>query len=393
MIGKAYNLAWAYAEAMRNAAAHWRKQGLLTLAQQQAIEAAYPLDYYRPVIFVRVMLFIFTLIAGFTAAATVGGLVRFNFLGISLLSAAGCLFVLEASIKSSRLYRSGPDNALLYMGLGWLVALLVYVVDAGLPALHRSFSLANPYLPLVLVPTLALLVAATIRYADRLVAAAAYLTYLLLLTNLLLQVSIGRLLLPFALMLASVAAYGIVRKLARRADYLYYKPSFDWLKALTLITFYLGGNYLIVREGNALLADAPVSTQIPFAPLFYLFTAAIPLIYVAVGLRRADRIWLLMGLLTAGFSCYTLRFYRSVLPPEVAATLAGAVLILLAVCGFRYLRKPRHGLTAAAEEKEPPLLNLESLIVAQTAHAATPEPAGFEFGGGHSGGGGAEGRY
>jgi len=35
----------------------------------------------------------------------------------------------------------------------------------------------------------------------------------------------------------------------------------------------------------------------------------------------------LMGLLALAFSIFTLRYYRSLLPPEVAAVLAGAVLI------------------------------------------------------------------
>ena len=83
------------------------------------------------------------------------------------------------------------------------------------------------------------------------------------------------------------------------------------------------------------------------------------------------------------------------LPPAVASALLGAVLIGLMAAALRYLHRPRHGLTTAPADDsvERPGLNLEALIVAQTAHAPqAPEP-GLQFGGGQSGGGGAEGQY
>ncbi|WP_324671269.1 hypothetical protein [Hymenobacter sp. GOD-10R] len=402
MIGKAYNPAWPFAQAVRVAANRWNKLGLLTAAQHDAIEAAYPLDYYRPHFFLRILLFIFTLIGGsmagtFFVLLLLPGSTKHEetiIPIIMLMGAAGCFFALESSIKSSRLYHSGPDNALLYMGLSSLTGLLGYSVDSLLPSIfHYGFSLTNPFLSLLLLPMLAVLLVATIRYADRVVATVAYFVYLLLIANILLQFSLGRLVLPFAVMLASAVAYGLLRKLARRPDYLYYKQCFNCLKALTLITFYLGGNYLVVREGNAELAHLFVSPQIPFAPLFYAFTAVIPLAYIVIGLRRPNRIWLWVGLLAVGFSFYTLRFYRSLLPPEVAATLAGTALVVLAGFAIRYLRTPRHGLTAASDEETPPLLNLEALIVAQTASVTAPPAPGFQFGGGTSGGGGATGNF
>jgi hypothetical protein len=402
MIGKAYNPTWAYAEAMHAATARWSKLGLLTPLQHAASKAAYPVDYYRPHILLRILLFVFTLIGGsmsvaFFALLLLPSATKHEETTISiiiLMGAVGCFLVLEGSIKSSRLYHSGPDNALLYMGLGSLTGLLGYWMDSFLPSAYRySLSLTNPFLPLLLLPMLVLLLVATIRYADRVVAAVAYFVYLLLVANILLQFSVGRLVLPFAIMGASAGAYSLLRKLARRPDYLYYKRCFNCLKVLTLTTFYLGGNYLVVREGNAELAGLPISPQIPFAPLFYAFTAIIPLGYIVVGLRRPNRIWLWVGLLAVGFSFYTLRYYRSVLPPEVAATLAGAALVVLMACAIRYLRTPRHGLTAASDEDTPPLLNLEALIVAQTTPVMAPPAPGFQFGGGNSGGGGATGNF
>ena len=401
---KAYNPIWAHREAMRAAATRWQKRGLLSPAQLTTILAAYPLDYYRPNIFLRIALFIFTTIglsagSGFMALLFSGG---FNsaaeealLLTIAVLTIAGGLALLELTIKESRLYHSGIDNAILYYTLGWAVFLLVYIIYEIAPTGYRaSSSLTSPAVVTTLLLVLPLLLAATFRYADRLVAAAAYATYLLLLASVLLQFSIGRLLLPFAVMLASVAAYFLVEKLAQRPDYLYYKPCLQLLKILSLVTFYLGGNYLVVREGNALLSDTGLSTQVPFAWLFYFFTAGIPIAYLVVGLRRHDRIWLLVGLLLIAFSVFTLRRYHSVMPAEIAATLVGAVLIAAMIWATCYLRTPPHGLTTAADDADDTRkFNLESLIVAQTANVPQPAEAGFEFGGGSSGGGGAEGSY
>ena len=394
---KAYDSTWSQQEAMRAAAKRWHRRGLLSAAQRQAIEAAYPLNFYRPGLFLRLVLFIFAGVSAFGAAGLLVLILDSGYFRVlAFLCAIGSLALLEVLLRSSRLYHAGVDNALLYSFLGWTSALLADIIMAQdfIPLDDRyDGSLVNPYMALVLIPVLVLFVVAAIRYADRLVAAAAYLTALLLIINLLSQVSYGRLLLPFVLMLASVGAYQLVRHLTRRPDYLYYKPCLTLLQALTLATFYLGGSYYVVREGNAALNGEHVSGQIAFAPIFYLFTAFIPLVYIANALRRPDRVWLLTGLLAAAFSLFTLLYYRAVLPPELAAVLAGAVLLGWAAWATRYLRPARHGFTSLPDDEQSPHFNLEALVVAETAAALQAPTPGFGFGGGHSGDGGADGSY
>lgn len=257
-----------------------------------------------------------------------------------------------------------------------------------------SGSLASPTLWLWLGPILVALLAALRRYADPIVAASCFVVGLALLANALLQSSVGRLLLPFGMIAAAVGLLLALRRLPARADYFYYRSAGLVLRTLGLAVVYLAGNYLVVREGNAeLLGGAGASQQIPLAPLFYVFTAGIPLAYIGLGLRRPDRLLLTLGLLALTFSIYTLRHYRTLLPPEVAATIGGVGLLAGALAALRYLRTPRHGLTAQADDAAAPHFNLEALVVAQTAHAPAAPAAGFEFGGGHSGGGGAEGQF
>ncbi|KUG08525.1 hypothetical protein [Solirubrum puertoriconensis] len=402
---KAYNPEWSFNQEVRRRARRWLKTNLLTEAQAKAIVQAYPLDFYQPNFFIKVGLFLFTWFGCFMA----GGLFLLMFgsgladtrvvtfesvlLVDSLLMGAVTIVALDAFIRNSRLYHSGSDNALLYFALGsFLTALgLFYDHILGLP-IFDDVLIGRGLFWLLLVPVVALLFAAVVRYADALVAAACYLTILLMVATFALQLALGKVVLPFVLMLVSGAAYVVLQRLKRRPDYLYYRTCIKLTSALALVTAYLGGNYLVVREANAALNNLPTSVQIAFAPLFYFFTAGIPVAYVVLGLRKHNRILLYVGLLTFAFSLYTVRHYRSVLPVEAALTLGGAALVLLTAICLRYLRKPKHGFTAAPIQEADPL-NLEALVTVQINKPAAPAEPAFAFGGGHSGGGGATGSY
>jgi hypothetical protein len=395
---KAYPTAWAHADALRAGASRWQRRGLLTAAQQAAIETVHPVAYYRPNNWIRVLLFGSTLLGGLTTLGFLGVITDFKLgpvaYGVLTMLAAGV--ALELLIKNSHHYRSGVDNALLYGALGAWAFLIFYTYFELLPTQSVTATLAGPHgslLPwlLALVVLLASLVVALMRYADPLVAVAAFGTALLLLVSALFVLSW---LLPLALMGAAAGLLLWLRKLPTRADYFYYRSAGLVVRTLAIAVFYLAGNYLIVREGNTeLLGGGSLSQQIPLAPLFYALTAGIPLLYIVLGLRRHDRLLLKMGLLALAFSIYTLRYYRTLMPPEIAATIGGAVLLLGSLAALRYLRTPRHGLIAAANTEAVPRFNLESMIIAETAHIPAAPEVGFQFGGGESGGGGAEGRF
>lgn len=397
---KSYSPAWAHAQAVRARASRLQRQGLLSAAQHAAIDAAHPLDYYRPVWPLRLGLFVFTCLAvglsfGLVALATFQAPVA-----AGVVAAIGCLALAELFIRKQRAYYAGVDNALLYCGLSAAVGTLWYALwdwyalwNTTYPSIVPGLNAATPALFLGLSLTLALLLLAVARYAEPLVTAAAYATAVLLLLELLLATLWGLLVLPLALMGFGLAAYALHQRLRARVDAAYYAPALLVLKALALATFYFGGNYLVFRESSASLNILATSEQIAVAPFFYVSTAAIPLVYLWWGLRRADRTVLLLGGFTLAFSLFTLRYYRSVLPPEWAATLGGAMLIAATGAALRYLRPQRHGLTSVPDD-EPRFLNLEALIVTETANVpAAPGASGFAFGGGESGGGGATGSF
>ena len=397
---KAYPPEWADNDAQRTAAHRWQRRGLLTAAQQAAIDAAHPADYFRPVLLLRIGLFIVTWLGVGSVTGSLVALTQFEDGAVlyCLVALAGSVVVLEAIIKSSRHYHSGIDNALLYAAICAWGGLVFYVLGQAAPLAFRGdWLLGGPALWLALLLVLAAQVAVLLRYADPVVAVTAFATALWLLVNVLLYFSFGRLLLPFAVMGAAAGLHYWLRTLPARPDYFYYRSCLGVLRALALVALYLAGNYLVVREGNAALLGGRYATgpspQIPLAPLFYLFTAGLPLAYIILGLRRHDRLLLTLGVLAVAFSLFTLRYYHAVLPPELAATSGGLLLIALALAALRYLRTPRHGFTAAADDAHNPHFNLESVITAQTAQVPAAPEAGFQFGGGHSGGGGAEGGF
>ena len=395
---QAYNPNWAFHTALRARAARWQRQQLLDADQLSAIEAAYPLEYYRPAWPLRVGLFLFALLGISMASGFIFLMGHELPIPSGIISCAACFAILELLIKDRRFYHCGADNALLYVGLTAAGSLIFYIFGTYFWSVYyASFRVTDGHLLVPLMLVLALLAAAVLRYADALVMAAAFAVLLLLVSITALQSLWGQALLPFLLMATAAGGLFLYRMLARRvagtplADY--YASCLLVLKVLALAMFYLGGNYLVVREGSAELHSLNVSEQIPFAPLFYLFTAGIPLLYITLGLRRADRPLLLLGLLTLAFSVFTLRHYRSLLPPEIAAVAAGALLTVLAGALLRVLRPARFGLTSLPGD-EPRHFNLENLIQAQTAHApGSPATSGFEFGGGQSGGGGATGQF
>ncbi|TGE18570.1 hypothetical protein [Hymenobacter elongatus] len=405
---KAYNEEWIFNREVQRMARRWHKRGFVSAEQNGAIALMFPSGFHERHFFVRITLFIFTGIGAGIAGSLIFGTIltavfsghssqETGFLVCCLLCGGGTIFLLEQLIHANHFYHSGPDNALLYIALSYFLTALGFFYAAVLPTqlLDPELLLARGLLGWLLLPAWVLLLAAVGRYADAFVTLAAHLLYLVIVAVFTLQLSWGKALLPFVLMLACAGSYQAGQWCALRPDSLYYRTCLRVTKVVSLAGFYLAGNYLVVREANALLNDLPASIQISFAPLFYLFTGAIPLTYIVLGLRRADRIFLHTGLLTLAFSLYTYRFYRSVLPPEWALTLGGALLIVLAGAALRYLRPARHGLTAEpADSPQLSVLDLESVVLSQVAEAGmkVPEP-GFRFGGGSTGGGGAEGAY
>lgn len=389
---KAYNPIWSENDLIQKTVQRWLKQGFLNKEQFLKIEKEYPHEYYDPNVFLKIGLFIFTILV---ASVSISLMSLFfitiyqNYLNVaaiiqSFIIGGIFLFLLENLIKAHKLYHSGVDNALIYMALG-----------AFCTTIYFLFEQLNPPTWLFLMLFLPLFITTTIRYAEPVVCTLTYFLVLGIFIIIALDSFWGKTSLPFIVMIVSAGMYFVVKKLSIRKDYLYYETCLTIFKTLSLITFYLGGNYLIVREGNAFINDVylSVSPQVAFAPMFYFFTTMIPLAYIFFGLHNRDRLILILGLISLGFSIFTYRFYFAILPVEIFLTVGGILLIALAGGLIHYLRTPHYGFTYQPDD-EFEGFNLEAMLMSQLVQSKIPQQNDtFRFGGGNSGGGGAGGNY
>jgi len=210
----------------------------------------------------------------------------------------------------------------------------------------------------------------------------------------------GKTILPFVAMLASAAFYFFTKRVLHKLTVNYYYNGLLLANSFCLVLFYLSCNYLVVRELSAELLgnEVPQGKDIPFAIFFYAFTFIVPAVYLVQALKTKDRIMLWISFLAIGFSIYTIRFYYSVLPIEVALTLGGLVLFAIAYFSIRKLKENEVGLTFKPDRinNSNAILNAEALIVASTfgmkPEAKVPDSP-MDFGGGGFSGGGSEGTF
>jgi len=210
---------------------------------------------------------------------------------------------------------------------------------------------------------------------------------------------IGKSVLPFAAMLVSTGFYFFTKKSIKNLTEVYFYSALLFANSFCLVLFYLSCNYLVVRELSSELLGTDVlpGQDIPFAYFFYAFTLIVPIIYLFQALKTKDRIMLWISFLAIAFTIFTIRFYYSVLPIEVALTLGGLVLFGIAYFSIQKLKNKETGLTFKPDRinNSNAFLNAQTLIVASTfglkPEIKTDSP--MDFGGGGFSGGGSEGNF
>lgn len=379
-------------------AKQWFTRQLLSVEQYAAITERYKVDFYTPNVFIKIGLFLFTWISILAAAGFVS--IFFFQVGdndvvvsfLCLLFSAGCIGLLEMLIKQKKLYRSGIDEALLY-------AAILFVSGTIGSLFSGWFSNTNSTVLLFTLLLMPVLAAATVRYADTLVAfALALCCYVVFFLFILKLGSIAKMIMPFAMMLLSVALYMAAKRLEQQPRLQYWQTVIVVFECVGLLLFYFAGNYYVIREASVKYFDLHIAPgeDIPLTIFFYLFTAVVPLLYVFYGLKRKDRLLLWAGLATVALSALTFKYYFSTGHPEVVLVVAGMLLIGIAYIAIRYLKTPKHGITFEEEPDEDNFLktNGEALLQARSfGHTTHAAPRTVEFGGGSSGGGGATGDW
>jgi MFS family permease len=389
------------AEAVRRAACSWRRAGVIDDATLAAVAARYADDRVRVGPVFRVLLFLFTLIAGNAAFGMVSVLLSSaaagknfdRFVAILALLAGGAFAVLaEVQIGKLRRRQGGTEAATSLLAVGFLLGAVAWWV------LWPSTLDLRRLLPALCLAA-AVLAAAAWRWGYPLYAGAATATLLLLLAGL----PLGRLwwiVLPLAVapLLLKLAASPRLPPAHRGS----------WT-AVLLVS--LAGLYAAVHIGSweeQLVEEVGHLHFVPSPPqddaLWWLSVAAtalVPVVLLACGIRGRRYPLLLLGAGTAVASLVTLRWYVHLAPLWVVLTLSGVVLATVVLVLRRYLESgpegERHGFTAASlfqDLARQRLLEAGAAMVTLTPAARNlhDEPK-FEGGGGQFGGGGASGEF
>ncbi|HEY3371920.1 MAG TPA: hypothetical protein VGK10_13780 [Prolixibacteraceae bacterium] len=315
------------------------KSKLLSQDQWHMIKKEYASKLYTPTIFMRVLLFIFSLIGMMTI---MGPIVQiFSNIGepgyrfLSIILGILILFVTDKLLIIDRYhYKSGITEAGIYSAMSFLA----FAILGSDPA--------NLMICAIVGFLLAAFAAARYLNLLALVAAIGFLGWILY------QIITGmggmvEALMPFLFMAASGILFWGGKKLQARLKNVIFDDQFVIVKTIALLFFYIAGNYFVVREMSISLMGLQLSPgeDIPFAILFYLLTALVPMGYIYWGIRQKSIIWIRIGLLTGALSIVTFKYYFSLSYPMLTVTISGAVLIVIALVFFNYLKQIRNGFT------------------------------------------------
>lgn len=386
----AYNKEWldnsVTAEELENA----YLENLISKQEKEAAQKIFPVGFYSPDIFIRIGLFILTVVIigfsfGLVSAIFFRGIsddtILTNFLIFFGLITYG---LLELIVQHKQHYKSGVDDALLWMCGGCIVG--------GLNMANNISATGNSVIIFIIAFYFLL------RFANAVMGVLAVLS---LLTFVLLTCSelgaAAKATAPFLLMVIAGGIYFFSRKLLLQTSARHYKNALIFIQVVSLIAVYTAVNYFVVREASVALfnLDLKGGEGIPFGWLFWFFTFFIPCLYIFRGIQKKDVVLLRVGLLLVAAIVFTVRYYHSILPAEIAMTVGGLILTGIAYALIKYLKQPKYGFTYQAiyDKHLPDKINIEALVIAETFSAAQPADNSTGFGGGSFGGGGATGDF
>ena len=315
------------------------KSNVLNEEQWGKIQLEFATNLYTPSFTMRVVLFIVSLIGMFTIMGPIGlifggvGEIGYRFLsfllGITLLA-----FVEKILIKEKFHYKSGATEAGIYSGLSFIAFALL---DA------KSHSL-------LVYPIVGFLFAAfaAIRYLNltALVLTMGFFGWMLF--QILSDIgSVAQGLMPFIMMISFGLIYWGSKKVKVKLSYEFLNDQFIIIQTVSLVLFYLAGNYFVVRELSIKMLGLTLSEHqdIPFAFVFYGLTALVPIGIIYWGIKQKSILLIRVALLTIALSVITFKYYFSLGMPVVTITVSGAILITVALLLLNYLKQVCNGYT------------------------------------------------
>ncbi len=379
----------------------WAGEGFLTESQHQQMEQGSVCELRRTNIFLRLVLFLFTLII-------VGAALGLFFLlffqassqqtaGVTLLAfAVACYFAAERAITQARLYRYGIEEALLVCSVGLLCAGIYLALSSGSFLFSSGRSVAE-----FLAPAIGSIVSLWIWHRFGL-------TYFFL------PAMIFAAWLPLSLAPSAAArhvgvavlyACSLLTLAAARPRYrpTYLNHRYSIAEALLWLGIYLAINLQLSAlnlSGEWWMGSVAITAfSKPFYWATWVLIWCLPPVVLARGLRQKDRFVIAAGVIVTILTMITNKLYLGGERHTWDPMLLGAILIVVALVIRRWLaqgaNETRHGFTARRlSGKDKVWMNTAATafgLAAPNTVVPSPQTASSDanFGGGDSGGGGA----
>ncbi len=361
---------------------------LISSQKETEIKAQYAVDLYSPNIFVRIGLGLLTVFIVLASVGLVGLMTNFSApVFLMLLFAAGCFALLSYITGTRKHFSSGVDHVL-------MVAIIIFITAALLQMLPQGIN--DDLLASVLVAMISLVF--FLSFADSIMAIVSFVAMAAFIVNFGKYFGTSsKLILPFIMMVFAAGVYVVCRRTKSDRKNVYYSKGLRLLELLSVLTFYVAGNYYVVNKlSNQIIPGTP-NALLPQLYQYFLwaFTLVVPLIYLAAGIKYKDVLLCRLGILCIALTILTYRYYYSILSPEAAMLLSGVLICIAAYLLTRFLKQPKAGfIFKNLNRRKKDTANLEGVIIAETfGHRQTSSQPETTFGGGSFGGAGAGDRY
>jgi hypothetical protein len=386
----------------RNLLTDWVGEGFLTKEQYQLLEKETVSELRTTNIYLRLVLFLLTLII---VGATAG-----LFLVVSrpsqetagvffLIFAAVCYATAEVAVSQARLYRYGIEEALAICSVGFLCAGMQAALFSGSPYSSKPDAVQ------FLVPAAGVVFSLWIWHRFGLsYAFLAAMILVLFLPGYWTSSREAQRLIVVGFYATGLAVVAAVRS-RHRCDYL--EEAYSLVEAFLWLGIYLAINLKLPSLDLPGQWWSGSRSTSEFARPFYwgtwVLTWCLPPIVLARGLRQKDRFVIAVGAIVTILTFVSNKPYLGWPRHTWDPVLLGILLISVAVFLRRWLaRGPggiRRGFTAARlSGKDKQWMNVGATVLGPLSpHSITPEPQtsspDFRFGGGQTGGGGAGGDF
>ena len=361
------------------------KSKVIDQAQYNRILEESKSKLYTPTLFIKILLFILSYIGMTTVIGPIGlifsvvGETGYRIVSV-LLGFAFIWFTEKIVIQGKNHYKSGVTEAGIYAGCAFM--------SFGI------WGFGDQVVILYLITGLIFSAIITVRYLDFPALISGFVFLISILYKIIHAIGgLAEALMPFIFLLVFLFIFLVCILIDRKLSTFVFSSHLIIAKTLSLLIVYASVNYFVVRELSVKLMGMILDKgqDIPYAIVFYGFTALLPVFYIYYGIVKRSVLFIRVGLIITVLSVITFKYYFSMGLPVVTFTVAGLILISVSLWLMNYLKIMRNGFTRDNLINDKWLSeDVNAIIISQTLGGnKLADVKNQSFGGGTSGGGGA----